>query len=48
MLDLILAIRHHLLVFARFGVLFVELILVRGGMDRPAVMRVSAIDRHTG
>jgi uncharacterized membrane protein len=33
MLDLSLAISHHLLVFLLFGVLFAELILVRPGID---------------
>jgi len=44
MLDLLLAIAHHLLVFGLFGILFAELISVRPGMDREAVARVAAID----
>ena len=48
MLDLVLAILHHLLVFALFGVLFAELMLVRGGIDRPSLRRVSAIDLSYG
>lgn len=44
MLDLALACAHHLLVFALFGIIFAELILVRRGMDRQAVERVGAID----
>ncbi len=44
MLDLALAIAHHLLVFALFGILFAELISVRPGMDREAVARIAAID----
>lgn len=44
MLDLWLAIAHHLLVFALFGILFAELISVRPGMDRAAVARIAAID----
>ncbi len=48
MLDLALAIAHHLLVFGLFGILFAELILVRPGMDRQAVARVGAIDLWYG
>jgi putative membrane protein len=44
MLDLLLAIGHHLLVFGLFGILFAELVLVRRGMDRAAVARVGTID----
>jgi putative membrane protein len=44
MLDLLLAIAHHLLVFALFGILFAELVLVRRRMDERAVARVGAID----
>lgn len=44
MLDLLLAIAHHLLVFGLFGVLFSELVLVRPGMDKQAVSRLGAID----
>lgn len=44
MLDLLLAIAHHILVFSLFGVLFVELVLVRRGMDAAVVARVSRID----
>jgi putative membrane protein len=48
MLDLWLAIAHHLLVFVLFGILFAELLLVRRGMDRQAVNRVGAIDLWYG
>ena len=44
MLDLVLAIAHHLLVFGLFGVLFAELMLVRPGMDIATVRRVAVID----
>jgi putative membrane protein len=44
MLDLLLAMAHHLLIFALFGILFAELVLVRRGMDAQAVARVGAID----
>ena len=36
-LDLILAILHHLFVFALFGVLFAEFVVVRPGMDAATV-----------
>lgn len=48
MLDLVLAIAHHLLVFALFGILFAEFMLVRRGMDSVAVARVSGIDLGYG
>ncbi|HLH11928.1 MAG TPA: DUF2214 family protein [Methylovirgula sp.] len=44
MLDLWLAIAHHLLVFSIFGILFAEFILVRRGMDWQAVKRLGLID----
>lgn len=44
MLDLVLAILHHLFVFALFAVLFAEFVSVRRGMDAAAVTRVAAID----
>jgi len=47
-LDLALAISHHLLIFALFGVLFAEVVLPRPGMDQAAVMRVAAIDLWYG
>lgn len=48
MLDLALAIGHHILVFSLFGVLFAELVLVRKGMDAGAVARVGRIDLMYG
>ncbi len=48
MLDLVLAIAHHIAVFALFGVLFAELVLVRRGMDLPTVSRVGRIDLMYG
>ena len=48
MLDLGLAIAHHLLIFALFGVLFAELVLVRRGLDVPGVRRVASIDLWYG
>ncbi len=44
MLDLVLAIVHHLLVFGLAGILFAELMLVRPGMDVATVGRVARID----
>ncbi len=48
MLDLNLAIAHHLLVFSLFGVVFAELILVRQGLDAAAAARISRIDLWYG
>jgi len=47
-LDLVLAILHHFLVFALFGVLFSEFVVVRRGMDAAAAARVVAIDAWYG
>ena len=47
-LDLTLAILHHFFVFALFGVLFAELVVVRRGMDDTAAARVVAIDAWYG
>jgi putative membrane protein len=44
MLDLILAILHHLIVFSLVAVMFAEIVTVRRGMDAAAVARVAAID----
>ena len=48
MLDLALAIGHHLLIFALFGVLFAELIAVRKGMDSSTVARIASVDPGMG
>ena len=48
MLDLVLAIGHHLTIFALFGVLAAELVLVRRGMNAAAVARVAGIDLWYG
>jgi putative membrane protein len=48
MLDLALAIAHHLLIFALFGVLSAELVAVRKGMDVAAVGRIAAVDLWYG
>lgn len=47
-LDLVLAILHHLIVFALVATAFVELVNVRSGMDTAAVRRVAAIDSWYG
>ena len=44
MLDLILAVLHHLIVFGLVAVVLAELVCVRAGMDAAAVRRVAAID----
>src|SRR5579859_352648 len=48
MLDLALAVGHHLLIFALFGVLCAELVAVRRGMDASAVARIAAVDLWYG
>lgn len=48
MLDLVLAIAHHILVFSLFGVLFGEIMLVRKGVDLPTITRVGRIDLMYG
>lgn len=48
MLDLVLAILHHLLIFALFGVLIGELVLVQGGMDEVRAARMASIDMCYG
>jgi|SRR5450755_2804322 putative membrane protein len=48
MLDLGLAIGHHILVFSLFGVLAAELVLVRRGVDLATVARVGRIDLWYG
>jgi putative membrane protein len=48
MLDLALAIGHHLLIFGLFGVLFAELITVRKGVDAAAIVRIAAVDLWYG
>jgi putative membrane protein len=48
MLDLGLAVGHHLLIFALFGVLVAELVILRDGMGQSAVSRVAKIDLWYG
>ena len=48
MLDLTLAIAHHLLIFGLFGVLAAEVISVREGMTIETVTRISRVDLWYG
>lgn len=48
MLDLALAIAHHLLIFALFGVLLAQLMLVKPGVDAAGLRRISRIDAAYG
>ena len=48
MLDLTLAIGHHLLVFSLLGVLVAELTLLRADMSAAALARLSRIDLSYG
>jgi putative membrane protein len=48
MLDLVLAIAHHILIFGLFGILATEFMLVRRGMDQAMVSRVAATDLWYG
>jgi putative membrane protein len=44
MLDLWLAIGHHLIIFALFGILAVELVLVRRGITLELAAKLSRVD----
>jgi len=48
MFDLLMAVLHHIIIFALFGVLLAEVVTVRRGMDAAAVMRISAMDLWYG
>jgi putative membrane protein len=48
MFDLSLAIGHHLLIFALFGVLAAELVLVRPNLDAETISRTARIDLWYG
>jgi len=48
MLDLALAIGHHLLIFAIFGTLFAEFWVIRPGVCGAAVARIASIDLGYG
>jgi putative membrane protein len=47
-LDLILAIAHHVLIFAIFGILFAEFMALRPGMSNATAVRIAAIDLWYG
>ena len=48
MLDLILAVAHHLLIFAVFGVLLAEFLALRGITSSEAVRRIARINLWYG
>jgi putative membrane protein len=48
MLDLVLAIVHHILVFGLFGILFAEFMAVRPGISNTVVARIASIDLWYG
>ena len=48
MLDLVLAIAHHLLIFALFGVLAVEFVVVRPGVSQAWIARIARVDLWYG
>ncbi len=48
MLDLALAIAHHLLIFALFGVLAVEFVVVRPGVTQAWIARIARVDLWYG
>jgi len=48
MLDLFLAIGHHLLIFGIFGILFSEFLMVRPGLSAVAAARIARIDLWYG
>ncbi len=48
MFDLSLAISHHLLIFALFGVLAAELVLLRPSLDSATITQTARIDLWYG
>jgi putative membrane protein len=48
MVDLILAIAHHLLVFSLAGILAAELAMVRDGLTGPSLRRLGRVDLAYG
>ena len=48
MLDLVLAIGHHLLIFGIFGVLFAEFWVLQPGMSNATASRLASIDGWYG
>jgi putative membrane protein len=47
-LDLLLAIVHHVLIFAVFGFLLVELLVLRTTLTRDSIARIAAADMGYG
>jgi putative membrane protein len=48
MTDLLLAVAHHILIFAIFGVLFAEFALVRRGLNQATVRQIASLDMIYG
>src|SRR5580698_1133143 len=48
MLDLILAIGHHLLIFAIFGIICAEFWAVRSGLNPASIARIGSLDLWYG
>src|ERR1700676_3929509 len=48
MLDLVLAVGHHLLIFGIFGVLFAEFWVLRPGMSNATAARLATMDGWYG
>jgi putative membrane protein len=46
--DLILAILHHVIIFALFGLIIAELLMVRPGLAPAQVKRLGIVDAHYG
>jgi len=47
-LDLLLAVVHHVLIFGIFGILFTEFMSLRPGMSHAATVRIASIDLWYG
>ena len=48
MLDLVLAIAHHIFVFVLFGIVFAEFFALRPGLGRDTVARLARLDLFYG
>jgi putative membrane protein len=48
LIDLLLAIAHHLLIFALFGLLVTEMVMLRPEIPRATVFRLARIDSAFG
>jgi putative membrane protein len=48
MLDLVLAMGHHVLIFGIFGILFAEFWLLRSDLNRATAARIASIDLWYG